>query len=63
MLLNFNENNGPVDAAIEDLINLVGDVRRPRIVRNMILTVLKAGQEDNGGVDFKMMSTSLKEMR
>ena len=63
MQLNFNENNGPVDAAIEDLINLVGDVRRPWIVRKMILTALKAGQEDNGGVDLKMMSTSLKEMR
>ncbi len=63
MQLNFNENNGPVDTAIEDLINFVGDVRRPKLVRNMILTALKAGQEDSGGVDLKMMSTSLKEMR
>jgi uncharacterized protein (TIGR00730 family) len=29
----------------------------------MILAALKAGQEDDGGVDLKMMNTSLKEMR
>ena len=63
MILNFKENNGPVDATIEALIHQVGEVCRPRIVREMILTALKAGQEDNGGADLKMMNTSLKEMR
>lgn len=63
MKLSFKEENGQVDAIIEDLINLTGEVRRPRIVREMILAALKAGQEDDGGADLKMMSTSLKEMR
>jgi uncharacterized protein (TIGR00730 family) len=63
MKLNYRDNNGPVDVAIEELIQHVGDVRRPRIVREMILAALKAGQEDDGGVDLKMMTTSLKEMR
>ena len=63
MKLNYKDSNGPVDAAIEDLIHVAGGVRRPRIVREMILAALKAGQEDDGGVDLKMMNTSLKEMR
>ncbi|MCU0600102.1 MAG: TIGR00730 family Rossman fold protein [Desulfobacterales bacterium] len=63
MKLNYKENNGPVDAAIEKLIQQVGDIRRPRVVREMILAALKAGQEDDGGVDLKMMNTSLKETR
>jgi uncharacterized protein (TIGR00730 family) len=63
MKLNFKDSNGPLDAAIDELIRLAGGVRRPRIVREMILAALKAGQEDDGGVDLKMMNTSLKEMR
>ncbi len=63
MKLNFKENNGLVDVAIDNLINQAGDIARPRIVREMILSALKAGQEDDAGVDLKMMNTSLKEMR
>jgi uncharacterized protein (TIGR00730 family) len=63
MKLNFKEDNGSLDAIIEALINQAEDVRRPRVVREMILAALKAGQEDDGGVDLKMMNTSLKEMR
>ena len=63
MKLNFKGNNGPVDAIIDELIHQVGDIGRPRIVREMILAALKAGQEDDNGGDLKMMNTSLKEMR
>lgn len=63
MKLNFKENNGVVETAIEQLIEQAGDIRRPRIVREMILAALKAGQEDDGGVDLKLMGTSIKEMR
>jgi uncharacterized protein (TIGR00730 family) len=63
MKLNFKDNNGPVDEVIEKLILMAGEVRRPRVVREMILAALKAGQEDDGGVDLKMMNTSLKETR
>ena len=63
MKLNFKESNGPVDSAIEALIRQAGGIERPRIVREMIIAALKAGQEDEGGVDLKMMNTSLKEMR
>lgn len=63
MEIHFRRDNGPVDEAIQDLIQLVGDIRRPGIVREMILASLKAGQEDDGRVDLKLMNTSLKEMR
>ena len=63
MKLNFKKNNGPIDEVIAQLIEMAGDIRRPRIVREMILASMKAGQEDDGRVDLKLMNTSLKEMR
>jgi uncharacterized protein (TIGR00730 family) len=61
--IHFKKDNGPVDEAIEQLIDLAGGIPRPGIVREMILASLKAGQEDDGKVDLKLMNTSLKEMR
>jgi uncharacterized protein (TIGR00730 family) len=63
MELNFKKDNGPVDQVIQELIGLLGDIPRPEIVREMIIASLKAGQEDDGAVDLKLMNTSLKEMR
>jgi uncharacterized protein (TIGR00730 family) len=63
MKLHFKKNNGQVDKIIDHLIDLAGDIRRPRIVRELILASMKAGQEDDGGVNLKLMNTSLKEMR
>jgi hypothetical protein len=63
MKLNFRESNGQVDEIIAQLIKLAGDIHRPHIVREMVLASLKAGQEDDGQVDLKLMNTSLKEMR
>ena len=61
--LRFNNDNGPIDAAIIDLIKRCGGIGRPGLVRDLILASLKAGQEDNGRNDLKLMNTSLKEMR
>ena len=63
MEIHFRKDNGPVDEVIQHLMDLVGDIGRPEIVREMILASLKAGQEDDGRVDLKLMNTSLKEMR
>jgi uncharacterized protein (TIGR00730 family) len=63
MELHFTETNGPADEAIEQLIRLVGGIRRPAIIREMILASLKAGQEDDEKADLKLMNTTLKEMR
>jgi uncharacterized protein (TIGR00730 family) len=62
--LSFGEKNDPVDEALTHLLEVMGeDIRRPHIVRDMIIAALKAGQEDEGRVDLKLMSTTLKEMR
>lgn len=64
MKLHFTKTNGPVDEAIDKLIETVDEIARPEYVREMILAALKAGQEagdDSGGL--KLMNTTLKEMR
>ena len=63
MKIYFRNDNGPVDEGIKKLIGLLGDIPRPEIVREMIIASLKAGQEDDGAVDLKLMNASLKEMR
>jgi len=63
MKIEFRKDNGPVDEVIQELIGLLGDIPRPEIVREMIIASLKAGQEDDGAVDLKLMNASLKEMR
>ena len=61
--LHFTRTNGPADAAIDQLMALVGKIEHPEIVREMILASLKAGQENAGEADLKLMNSSLKEMR
>lgn len=63
MKLHFTRSNGRADEAIDALMEMVGGVRNPEIVREMILAALKAGQEDARKADLKLMNTSLKEMR
>ncbi len=61
--LHFTRTNGPADKAIDELMALVGNIQHPEIVREMILAALKAGQENAGEADLKLMNSSLKEMR
>jgi uncharacterized protein (TIGR00730 family) len=63
MDLHFTRTNGPIDEAIDRLIEQAEGVRRPEYVREMILAALKAGQEDDERSDLKLMNTTLKEMR
>ncbi len=63
MKLHFTRSNGPVDEAIDRLIETAEGVHRPEYVREMILAALKAGQEDDERADLKLMNTTLKEMR
>jgi uncharacterized protein (TIGR00730 family) len=63
MDLHFTRTNGPVDEAIDQLIEIVGNVHHPEIVREMILASLEAGQEDDKKADLKLMNNTLKEMR
>jgi uncharacterized protein (TIGR00730 family) len=63
MEIHIKRDNGPLEEVITRLIAMAGGIKRPAIVRELILTSLKAGQEDNLGVNLKLMNTSLKEMR
>lgn len=63
MEIHIRGDNGPIEEVIGRLILMAGGIQRPRLVREMILTSLKAGQEDDLGVNLKLMNTSLKEMR
>jgi uncharacterized protein (TIGR00730 family) len=63
MKLHFTRNNGPLDEAIDKLLEAADGIRRPEYVREMIIAALKAGQEDDERADLKLMNTTLKEMR
>ena len=63
MTLRFTRTNGPADDAIDQLIAMVGGIRHPELVREMVLAALKAGQENQEMADLKLMNSSLKEMR
>ncbi len=63
MTLSFREHNGPIDDLIYQMIALAGGVRRPDLVRQMIIATLKAGQDARSDADLKLINTTLKEMR
>ncbi len=61
--LHFTRRNDDIDDTIDTLIRKAGGIRRPEIVRELVIAALKAGQEDDQRVDLKLMNTTLKEMR
>jgi uncharacterized protein (TIGR00730 family) len=63
LTVHFTRTNGAVDAAIDDLMHAVGGIVHTDIVREIILAGLKAGQENDGRMDLKLMNSSMKEMR
>ncbi|MCE5265863.1 MAG: TIGR00730 family Rossman fold protein [Deltaproteobacteria bacterium] len=63
MEIYFNKDNGPLDQLIQQLIRTARGIRRPKYVREMIISSLKAGQEVDESADLKLMNTTLKEMR
>ncbi len=62
MDLSFQRKNGDIDKLIDDLMNRVG-VYHPEMVRQMIISALKAGHETSYLADLKLMRTTMKEMR
>ncbi|PLX81601.1 MAG: Rossman fold protein, TIGR00730 family [Desulfuromonas sp.] len=62
MELHFSRSNGDIDDKIDELIKRV-ETHHPDLVREMIITALKAGQETYYRADMKLMRTTLKEMR
>src|SRR4030043_1671224 len=61
--LSFQRTGNPVDEVIDNLIELAGPVQHSDLIREMIITALKAGREEEIRADLKLMNSSLKEMR
>jgi len=62
MELHFTRTNTELDPLIDELIAKVG-IAHPGIVREMIISALKAGHESDYLADLKLMRTTMKEMR
>lgn len=62
MDIHFDRENGHLDDLIDDLMRQV-DVHHPEMIRQMIISALKAGRESDYLADLKLMRTTMKEMR
>ena len=62
MELSFNRTDNQIDRLIDALTGLTG-VHHPEIIREMIISALKAGQENDYLADLKLMRSTMKEMR
>lgn len=63
MQLRFTRTNGEVDNLIDELLEKAGDIHHPHLVREMIVSALKAGQDTDYLADLKLLSNTMKEMR
>lgn len=63
MQLSFTKTNGEIDELIDILLKKVGGVHYPDLVREMIISALKAGQETDYLADSKLFNNTMKEMR
>lgn len=62
MSLSFERRNGEIDELIDQIMERSG-VHHPRLIREMIISALKSGQENSYLADQKLMNTTMKEMR
>jgi hypothetical protein len=62
MDISFRKTNGPLDELIDQVMALA-EVNHPDIVREMIISALKTGQENDYLADLKMLRATMKEMR
>lgn len=63
MQISFSRTNGEFDEIIDSLMNKAGGIHHPDIVREIIITALKAGQETDYLADLKLFNNTMKEMR
>ncbi len=62
MDIHYGRQNGHIDELLDDLM-LHTDVHHPEMIREMLISVLKAGRESDYLADLKLMRTTMKEMR
>jgi uncharacterized protein (TIGR00730 family) len=63
MELSFTRTNGKIDNLIDEVIRTSGATNYPDLVREMMITALKAGHEINYLADLKLFNNTMKEMR
>jgi uncharacterized protein (TIGR00730 family) len=63
MELSFSRENNPIDQLISQLIETAGGIHQPKIIREMLLSSLKIGQETDYLADLKLINRTLQEMR
>jgi uncharacterized protein (TIGR00730 family) len=63
MELSFSSANKEIDQAIKRLIDAAGGIQHPEIIREMMLSTLKIGQDVDYLADLKLINQTLKEMR
>lgn len=63
MELSFARTNGDIDTLIDTLIAQVDAIYHPNLIREMIISALKSGQESSYLADLKLLNNTMKEMR
>ncbi len=63
MELSFSRTKGEIDRLIEELFQKAENIHHAELIREMILSALKAGQETDYLADLKMLNNTMKEMR
>ena len=63
MELSFHRTDNKIDQIIDELLRTAEHVHHPELVREIIITALKAGQETDYLADLKMLNNTMKEMR
>lgn len=63
MELSFSHPNTNIDLLIRRLTEEAGEIHQPEIIREMLLSVLKIGQEVDYLADLKLINRTLREMR
>jgi uncharacterized protein (TIGR00730 family) len=63
MELSFARTNGEIDRIIDGLLQKADTIHHPDLVREMIISALKTGQETDYLADLKMLNNTMKEMR
>ncbi len=63
MEISFTRTNNEIDELIDRLLEKTGGIHHPVLVREIIISALKAGQETDYLADLKLFNNTMKEMR
>ena len=58
MDISFKKTNGPLDDLLNEILSM-SDVNHPEIIREMLISALKTGQENDYLADLKMLRTTM----